>query len=59
MALKCPIYRRISKAGGIYKYTDMLEQRIHKELFRQNYGELIHLASILLGDDREAEDVVR
>ena len=30
-----------------------------EQLFRQNYSEMIHLASILLGDDEEAEDVVQ
>ena len=37
----------------------MLEQRILEQLFRQNYSEMIHLASVLLGDDQEAEDVVQ
>ena len=37
----------------------MLEQRILERLFRQNYSEMIHLASVLLGDDEEAEDVVQ
>ena len=37
----------------------MLEQRILEQLFRRNYSEMIHLASILLGDDEEAEDVVQ
>ena len=37
----------------------MLEQRILEQLFRQNYSEMIHLASVLLGDDEEAEDVVQ
>ena len=30
-----------------------------EQLFRQNYSEMIHLASVLLGDDQEAEDVVQ
>ena len=30
-----------------------------ERLFRQNYSEMIHLASVLLGDDEEAEDVVQ
>ena len=30
-----------------------------EQLFRQNYSEMIHLASVLLGDDEEAEDVVQ
>ena len=37
----------------------MLEQKILEQLFRRNYSEMIHLASILLGDDEEAEDVVQ
>ena len=37
----------------------MLEQRILERLFRQNYSEMIHLASVLLSDDEEAEDVVQ
>ena len=37
----------------------MLEQRILEGLFRQNYSKMIHLASVLLGDDEEAEDVVQ
>ena len=37
----------------------MLEQRILEQLFRRNYSEMIHLASVLLGDDEEAEDVVQ
>ena len=30
-----------------------------EQLFRQNYSEMIHLASVLLDDDEEAEDVVQ
>ena len=30
-----------------------------ERLFRQNYSEMIHLASVLLGNDEEAEDVVQ
>lgn len=30
-----------------------------EQLFRQNYSEMIHLASVLLGDDEEAEDLVQ
>ena len=30
-----------------------------EQLFRQNYSEMIHLASVLLGDGEEAEDVVQ
>jgi RNA polymerase sigma factor (sigma-70 family) len=37
----------------------MLEQRILEQLFRRNYSEMIHLASVLLGNDEEAEDVVQ
>ena len=37
----------------------MLEQRILEQLFRRNYSEMIHLASVLLGDDEEAKDVVQ
>ena len=37
----------------------MLEQRKLEELFRQNYSKMIHLASVLLGDGGEAEDVVQ
>ena len=37
----------------------MLDQRILERLFRQNYSEMIHLASVLLGNDEEAEDVVQ
>ena len=37
----------------------MLEQRMLERLFRQNYSEMIHLASVLLGDDEEAADVVQ
>ena len=37
----------------------MLEQRILEQLFRRNYSEMIHLASVLLDDDEEAEDVVQ
>ncbi|MBO7140385.1 MAG: sigma-70 family RNA polymerase sigma factor [Prevotella sp.] len=37
----------------------MLDNRILERLFRQNYSEMIHLASVLLGDVEEAEDVVQ
>ncbi|MBO4810504.1 MAG: sigma-70 family RNA polymerase sigma factor [Prevotella sp.] len=37
----------------------MLEHRILEQLFRLNYSKMIHLASILLGNDEEAEDVVQ
>mgnify|MGYP002620635653 CR=1 FL=1 len=37
----------------------MLDRRILEQLFRQNYGEMTHLARVLLGDDGEAEDVVQ
>ena len=37
----------------------MLEQRKLEKLFRQNYSKMIHLASVLLGDGGEAEDVVQ
>lgn len=37
----------------------MLEQGILEGLFRRNYSEMIRLASVLLGDDDEAEDVVQ
>ena len=37
----------------------MLEQRILEQLFRRNYSEMLHLASVLLGNDEEAEDVVQ
>lgn len=37
----------------------MLEQRILEDLFRRNYSEMNHLAMVLLGDDKEAEDVVQ
>ena len=37
----------------------MIDKRILEQLFRQNYSEMIHLASVLLGDDEEAEDVVQ
>ena len=37
----------------------MLEQRILEQLFRQHYSEMIHLASVLLDDGEEAEDVVQ
>ena len=37
----------------------MLEQRILEQLFRRYYSKMIHLASVLLGDDEEAEDVVQ
>ena len=30
-----------------------------EQLFRRNYSEMIHLASVLLGDDEEAEDLVQ
>ena len=30
-----------------------------EQLFRRNYSKMIHLASVLLGDDEEAEDVVQ
>ena len=30
-----------------------------EQLFRRNYSEMIHLASVLLGDGEEAEDVVQ
>jgi RNA polymerase sigma factor (sigma-70 family) len=30
-----------------------------EQLFRRNYSVMIHLASVLLGDDEEAEDVVQ
>ena len=37
----------------------MLEKRILEGLFRRNYSKMIHLASVLLDDDEEAEDVVQ
>ena len=37
----------------------MLEQKILEQLFRQNYCKMIHLAKVLLGDDKEAEDIVQ
>ncbi len=37
----------------------MLGRRILEQLFRRNYSEMIHLASVLLGNDEEAEDVVQ
>ena len=47
----------------------MLDKRTLEQLFRQNYSEMIHLASVLLGErlrvgasagiDEEAEDVVQ
>lgn len=37
----------------------MLDKRILEGLFRRNYSKMIHLASVLLGDDEEAEDVVQ
>lgn len=47
----------------------MLDKRIHEQLFRRNYSEMIHLARVLLGErlrvgasagiDGEAEDVVQ
>ena len=37
----------------------MLDKRILEQLFRQNYSEMIHLASVLLGDDEEAGDLVQ
>ena len=37
----------------------MLDKRILEQLFRRNYSEMIHLASVLLGDDEEAEDLVQ
>ena len=37
----------------------MIDKRILEQLFRQNYSEMIHLASVLSGDDEEAEDVVQ
>ena len=37
----------------------MLEQRILEQLFRQNYSKMIHLARVLLGNDKEAEDVIQ
>ena len=30
-----------------------------EQLFRRNYSKMIHLASVLLGDDEEAEDLVQ
>ena len=59
MGQKCLIYRHPPKTGCKYEWTDMLEQRILEQLFRRNYSEMIHLASVLLGDDEEAEDVVQ
>lgn len=59
MGLKCLIYRCASETVCKYEETDMLEQRILEQLFRQNYGKMIHLARVLLGNDEEAEDVVQ
>ena len=39
--------------------TDMLDRKILERLFRQNYSGMIRLASVLLGNDKEAEDVVQ
>lgn len=59
MVLKCLIYKRASKTRYKYEKTDMLDNRILEQLFRQNYSKMIHLASILLVNDEEAEDVVQ
>ena len=59
VGLKCLKYRSASYAGCKYAATDMLDNRILERLFRQNYGEMIHLATVLLGDVEEAEDVVQ
>ena len=37
----------------------MLDRKILERLFRQNYSGMIRLASVLLGNDKEAEDVVQ
>ena len=37
----------------------MLDREILERLFRQNYSGMIRLASVLLGNDKEAEDVVQ
>lgn len=37
----------------------MLDNRILEQLFRHNYSKMIHLASVLLGDGEEAEDIVQ
>ena len=47
------------KPGHKERKTDMLNNRILEQLFRQNYSKMIHLASVVLGDDEEAEDVVQ
>lgn len=44
--------------GGYIMKTDMLDRKILERLFRQNYSGMIRLASVLLRDDKEAEDVV-
>lgn len=37
----------------------MLEKKILERLFRQHYSEMLHLATTLLGDGDEAEDIVQ
>ena len=59
ICLKCLIGRSALKQDAREQKTDMLEQRKLEELFRQNYSKMIHLASVLLGDGGEAEDVVQ
>ena len=44
--------------GGCIMKTDTLDRKILERLFRQNYSGMIRLASVLLRDDKEAEDVV-
>lgn len=44
--------------GSLRIKTDMLDRKILERLFRQNYSGMIRLASVLLRDDSEAEDVV-
>ena len=37
----------------------MMTKKELETIFRQNYSKMIHLASVLLGDDEAAEDVVQ
>lgn len=37
----------------------MLDKNILEDLFRQHYGKMTHLATTLLGDSTEAQDVVQ
>jgi RNA polymerase sigma factor (sigma-70 family) len=58
--LKQRILENCDSASASQARLELAERKqFIEQLFRRNYSEMIHLASVLLGDDVEAEDVVQ